>query len=589
MLVLKGTGASAGIAAGRVVVRAVGAAPPAEPPPGDRQQEAARFAAALAESRRQLTEIAQAVRRQAGEREAQIFAAHLAMLEDPLLAGAIRAYIERDGLAAGQAVERAVAELAARFLALPDALLRARADDIRDLGARLLRNLRGSADAAPAAGHGGGAILCAEDTTPSEIASLDTEQELGVVTERGAVNSHAAILARALGIPLVIGVSGALSRLRAGALAIVDGASGEVLVEPDQEALARYAGRRQTRTAAAGDDSPAVTLDGFRVELAANIGSVKEAAAALAAGAEAVGVLRTEFLFLDRTAPPSEEEQFQAYAAVLRALAPRRVVIRTADIGGDKEAAYLALPSPQSELRTPHSTFRTGENPALGLRGIRLSLRQEEMFRTQLRALLRAAPFGNLAILLPMVCDVSEVRRARELIAHVHAELQRPDLGPWALDLGRICLGVMVETPAAAVLAAELAEQTDFLSIGTNDLTQYVLAADRTDPAVAEWYQPLHPAVLRLVAATVDAASRAGKWAAVCGEVAADPLAAPLFVGMGVRELSMTPASIPAVKQAIRRWRKADAGVLLSEALKAKEAAKVVELLSRWTGDQAWY
>ena len=578
MLVLKGTGASAGIAAGRVVVRPAEAAPPAEPPPGDRQQEAARFTAALTESRRQLTEIAQAVRRQAGEREAQIFAAHLAMLDDPLLAGAIRAYIERDGLAAGQAVERAVAELAARFLALPDALLRARADDIRDLGARLLRNLRGQADAAPVAGHGAGAILCAEDTTPSEIASLDTEQELGVVTERGAVNSHAAILARALGIPLVIGVQDACHRLRAGALVIVDGASGEVLVEPDQEALARYAGRRQTPAAAAGDDSPAVTLDGFRVELAANIGSVKEAAAALAAGAEAVGVLRTEFLFLDRTTPPSEEEQFQAYAAVLRALAPRRVVIRTADIGGDKEAAYLALPSPQSELRTPHSTFRTGENPALGLRGIRLSLRQEAMFRTQLRALLRAAPFGNLAILLPMVCDVSEVRRARELIAHVHAELQRSDLGP-------IGLGVMVETPAAAVLAAELAEQADFLSIGTNDLTQYVLAADRTDPAVAEWYQPLHPAVLRLVAATVEAANRAGKWAAICGEIAADPLAAPLFVGMGVRELSMTPASIPAVKQAIRRWRKADAEVLLSEALKSKEAAEVVELLSRLTAD----
>jgi phosphoenolpyruvate-protein phosphotransferase len=585
MLVLKGTGASAGIAAGRVVVRAAEAAPPAEPPPGDRQQEAARFTAALTESRRQLTEIAQAVARQAGEREAQIFAAHLAMLDDPLLAGAIRAYIERDGLAAGQAVERAVAELAARFLALPDALLRARADDIRDLGARLLRNLRGQAEAAHAAGPAAGAVLCAQDTTPSEIASLDTEQELGVVTERGAVNSHAAILARALGIPLVIGVSGALSRLRAGALVIVDGANGEVLVEPDQETLARYAGRRQTPTAAAGDDSPAVTLDGFRVELAANIGSVREAAAALAAGAEAVGVLRTEFLFLDRTAPPSEEEQFQAYAAVLRALAPRRVVIRTADIGGDKEAAWLAVPSPQSELCTPHSTFRTGENPALGLRGIRLSLRQEEMFRTQLRALLRAAPFGNLAILLPMVCDVSEVRRAKELIGSVQADLQRSDLGPWTLNLGRICLGVMVETPAAAVLAAELAEQADFLSIGTNDLTQYVLAADRTDPAVAEWYQPLHPAVLRLVAATVDAANRAGKWAAICGEIAADPLAAPLFVAMGVRELSMTPASIPAVKQAIRRLRKADAEVLLSEALKLKEAAEVVELLSRLAAD----
>lgn len=578
MRVLKGTGASAGIAAGRVVLRAAGAALPAEPPPGDRQQEAARFAAALAESKRQVSEITQAVARQAGEREARIFIAHLAMLDDPLLAGAIRAYIERDGLAAGQAVERAVAELAARFLALPDALLRSRADDIRDFGGRLLRNLRDPAGAAHAAGCGAGAILCAEDTTPSEIASLDTEQEFGVVTERGAVNSHAAILARALGIPLVIGVQDALHHLRVGEMVIVDGASGEVLVEPDQETLACYTGRRQTRAAAAGDDSPAVTLDGFRVELAANIGSVKETAAALAAGAEAVGVLRTEFLFLDRAAPPSEDEQFQAYAAVLRALAPRRAVIRTADIGGDKEAAYLAPPSPQSELRTPHSTFRTGENPAMGLRGIRLSLRREEMFRTQLRALLRAAPFGNLAILLPMVSDVSEVRRAREMIGSVHAELQRS-------DLGRVGLGVMIETPAAAVLAAQLAEEADFLSIGTNDLTQYVLAADRTDPAVAEWYQPLHPAVLRLVAATVEAANRAGKWAAVCGEIAADPLATPLFVAMGVRELSMTPASIPAVKQAIRRLRKADADVLLSEALKSKEAAEVVELLSRVTAD----
>jgi phosphoenolpyruvate-protein phosphotransferase (PTS system enzyme I) len=295
---------------------------------------------------------------------------------------------------------------------------------------------------------------------------------------------------------------------------------------------------------------PAVTPDGFRIVLEANIAAPGEAGQALAAGAEGVGVFRTEYLFVNRQTPPSEEEQFEAYREVLSKMAPRRVVVRTMDIGGDKEVACWRLPEEP--------------NPALGMRGIRLSFARVEDFRCQLRALVRAAEAGNLAILLPMITDIAEVRRARALIHEIHGE--------------RIPLGIMIETPAAALLAGEFAQEADFFSIGTNDLIQYVLAADRT----GSLYQPFHPAVLRLMHYVALVARQSGKRVAVCGEMAADPLATPLFIAMEMDELSMSPAAIPAVKDAIRGSTKASATVLLGQALKLGSAAEIVELLESY-------
>jgi phosphotransferase system enzyme I (PtsI) len=378
-------------------------------------------------------------------------------------------------------------------------------------------------------------IVVARDLTPSDIGLLAEQKALGMVTEEGGPAGHMAILARALGLAAVVGASGAVARICAGDLLAVDGVIGEVIINPDESTLATFQRRLEEQhalNAKRGERKhlPAVTRDGFCVEVSANIGAPNEVGTALDAGAEGIGLFRTECLFMGRAEPPSEDEQYEAYRTVLAHMAPRRVIVRTVDIGSDKPAAgWDSLAEP---------------NPALGLRGIRLALARPALFRSQLRALVRAAGAGNLALMLPMVSSVNEVRQARALLDMVQEEL--------GVTLP-IPLGVMVETPAAALLADELAAETDFLSIGTNDLTQYVLAVDRMNPAVAALYQPLHPAVLRIMKTACDAALRAGKWVGVCGEMAADPQSAPLLIAMGITELSMAPSAIPAVKDAIRQ------------------------------------
>ncbi len=397
------------------------------------------------------------------------------------------------------------------------------------MGQRLIGNLSGSSKIAPEAPGPG--ILVARNVTPSDTALLDCGQTLAIVTEEGGSAGHAAILARALNLVAVAGVKDVLSHVRDGDWLVVDGATGELLVDPDEETLGRWRRRMdeerlERERLASLRELPAVTPDGFRIVLEANIADPGEAGQALAAGAEGVGVFRTEYLFVNRRTPPSEEEQFEAYREVLSKMAPRRVVVRTMDIGGDKEVACWRLPEEP--------------NPALGMRGIRLSFARIEDFRCQLRALVRAADAGNLAILLPMITGVEEVRRARALIHEIHGE--------------SIPLGIMIETPAAALLAGELAQEADFFSIGTNDLIQYVLAADRMSQFAGSLYQPFHPAVLRLMNYVALVARQSGKRVAVCGEMAADPLATPLFIAMEMDELSMSPAAIPAIKDAIRGY-----------------------------------
>ncbi len=562
MVRLQGIGAAPGVAMGpaahwRERHSETGARSGAGP-----EAELARLAAAVEASREQLRELAARVAAAAGESEARIFHVHRLLLDDPLLIGAVKAAIEREGLSAERAVARVSSQLVAQFQGLTDATLRERAADVEDLGRRLLANLAGEG---PRSASG---IVVARMLTPSEVSLLAGQGAQAVVTEEGGPAGHMAILARALRLPAVVGAHGALAAVCEGDLLVVDGASGEVIVRPDEEAAAAFRGRLAEQHLAHARltglrNLPAVTLDGFRIELAANIATPAEVDGALEAGAESVGVFRTEYLYVNRAEPPSEGEQFEAYRGVLARMAPRRVIIRTIDLGGDKPAAGWDLAAEP--------------NPALGLRGIRFALAREPLFRTQLRALVRASSAGNLAVMLPMIADLAEVRRARRMLDAV-----REELGVSA----PVSLGVMVETPAAALLASELAAETDFLSIGTNDLTQYVLAADRMNPAVAELYDPFHPAVLRLLRAVSEAARRHGKWAGVCGEMGGDPLAAPLLVGLAMAELSMAPAAIPAVKDAIRRTRKSDAEALAAEALALASAAGVRERLARFARER---
>jgi len=555
---VQGIGASPGLAVGRAALWRERPPEAGARPGAGAETELARLAAAVGASQEQLRNLAANLAAAAGESEARIFRVHMLLLDDPLLVGAVKAAIEREGLSAEQAVARVSAQLVAQFQALQDAALRERAADVEDLGRRLLANLVGEG---PRSASG---IVVARNLTPSEVSLLAAQGALAVVTEEGGPTGHMAILARALRLPTVVGAQGVLAEVHEGDLVAVDGASGEVIVRPDDATVAGCQRRLAEQHALHArldtlKDLPAITPDGFRIELAANIATPAEVDAALEAGAEAVGVFRTEYLFVNRAAPPSEDEQYEAYREVLARMAPRRVIIRTIDLGGDKPAAGWDLP-PEP-------------NPALGLRGIRFALARESLFRSQLRALVRASGVGNLAVMLPMIANLDEVRRARALLDAIQEELGVPV---------PIMLGVMVETPAAALLASELAAETDFLSVGTNDLTQYVLAADRLNPAVAELYDPFHPALLRLLRAVSEAARRHDKWAGVCGEMGGDPLAVPLFVGLGMQELSMVPAAIPAVKDAIRRVRRTDAEALVEETLPLASASEVRSRLARF-------
>lgn len=495
-----------------------------------------------------------------GEARADIVAAHLEFLGDPeLLAGSYR------GIAAGQsaawawraAVDQAIGQLGG----LEDSRLAARADDLRDLELQLLELLAGAAPpAAPALPAG--AILVARDLLPSQFLAIDATRIGGLCTVSRAATSHVAILAGAAGLPMLAGVDAALLAVPDGTTLLLDAERGSVSAAPTAAQVAdaeariaqRARERARLRTAAALD---ARTADGERIEVFANVGSLAEAEAAVAAGAEGCGLLRTEFLFLDRERPPEADEQARRYQEIVDAFAGRMVVIRTLDAAGDKPMPFLAMP-PQ-------------ENPALGLRGIRASLWRPELLRSQLAAILAVRPHGRCRILLPMVNDGAEVEAVRRLVR---------ELAPAAGGDPDIPVGVMIETPAAAVCAARLAQHADFLSLGTNDLAQYVLAIDREHPLLADRLDALHPAVLRLVADVSAAARAAGRGVAVCGGLASDPDAAPLLAGLGIGELSAVPAAIPAAKDALRRRTMGECRDLATRALSLDDARAVRGLLA---------
>jgi len=530
----------------------------------DVETEVQSFRAALEASRRDLTAIRDGIAAELGETEARIYDAHLLILEDPDMIAAVERGVRERRRNAASVFQGVMSSIAARFDKLQDEYLRERRSDILDCERRVLRHLLGTGRRM-FAGLSEPAVIVAHDLGPSDVAMLPRDKVLGFVLEVGGRTSHGAIVARGRGIPAVVSVRGALGAVRAGERAAVDGFAGRLELHPDPERELHYRRRLERLGLQAGSlqsmlDQPATTLDGYRIELGANLELPGDAPQAAESGADGIGLFRTEFFYLNRVDLPSEEEQYEAYAGVTRTMAGKPVIFRTMDLGGDKVASYLGM---------THET-----NPFLGLRGIRLALASPEMFRTQIRAIYRASAHGPVRIMFPMVSSVDELLRTLELRDAVLAELERSGV---AHDPD--CeTGIMIETPSAVWMADALARHAQFFSIGSNDLIQYTLAMDRDNERLAHLYEPLDPAVLRSIRHTVAAAHAAGRWVGVCGEMAGDPRVAVLLVGLGVDELSVSCYDLPRVKAAIRSVRR-DAAVKVAEAAVASASAAVVKQL----------
>jgi phosphotransferase system enzyme I (PtsI) len=531
---LKGAGGAPGIALGRAVCYR----PPELADTGadaDADVALERFAAAQASAAAELTALAERLRAEGKPNEADIFEAHALLAEDPYLTDEVARRLREDDQPLGAAIAATIGQMRADLEALDDPYMRERAADMDAIGQAIVGALHGGASALRDLPPG--AIIVAPDLTPAETAELRSGTVAGFATAYGGPTGHTAILARALGIPAVVGLGAGALAIPDGAELILDGAAALLIADPPPEQRAAYQ-QRAADTGAADErrrlafrDGPGQLADGHPVAIWANIGHPNEAASAVHYGAEGIGLFRTEFLFLDRGATPTEDEQYAAYRQALETMAGRPVVIRTIDIGGDKFPKYLDL---------PHEA-----NPYLGVRGLRLCMRYPDLFATQLRALLRAAVHGDLWVMLPMVATLDDLRWGSAQLAAAAAALGEAGV-PHRAD---IRLGVMIETPAAAVTADLLAREADFFSVGSNDLTQYTMAADRGLPELAARYPHDAPAVLRMIALAAEAAGRAGIPIGVCGELAGELLAAPLLAGLGVAELSMAPARIPRVKE----------------------------------------
>jgi multiphosphoryl transfer protein len=560
--VLHGLGAAPGIATGEARTLQLAAVEIPDRPSRDPDAEWAALLQAIAAARADIGRARASVAGRAGAYEAAIFDAHLLFLEDDALLGPARDGVFRDGLNAARAWAEAVSAAAAAWEALDDRYLRSRAADLRSIGEQVLGRLLASPDRQIVAGPG---ILVAPDLTPAQIAALVQSKIVAVACAFGGPTSHAAILARALGIPAVVALSPALLGVAEGTPLSLDGEAGTVVVDPAPITLeaarrGRASWMRQEAAAREGAHLPAVSRDGLTVEVTANVAGPRDLAAALAAGADGVGLLRTEFLFLEAGCLPTEDEQESAYRDMAVGLAGRPLTVRTLDAGADKQLPYLPLAQE--------------DNPFLGLRGIRLGLRYPDLLADQLRAVLRVAADHPLRVMFPMVSEAGELQRALEILTATRKSLlcagvKVPD---------RLETGIMVEVPAAALMADVLAQQVDFFSVGTNDLAQYALAADRGNADVAALADAMHPAVLRLIDRVARAAAAGGRRMALCGELAGDPLGVPLLLGLGVGELSMAPARIPLAKQTVRLTHAGAAQQLAQAALNAASADEVRRL-----------
>ena len=528
---------------------------------GTVDEEMARFDSARERARVELQSLFEAIEKRASKEEAAIFEAHQEMLSDPALEGKVRAGVEI-GQTAEQALVKAIEELSDLLVGMDNELFAARALDVKDVGRRVLRILLRLPDTALSTVTEP-SIIIAEDMSPSDTASLDPKLTLGFITSQGGLTSHSAILARTLGLPAIVGMgNGLLEKVSSGLPIVMDGRTGEMILEPDDETIARYKQIKAQReshllslkTAAKKETH---TSNGRRVEVAANIGEALSAREAMEHGAEGIGLLRTEFLYLEDTQPPSEEKQYHIYREIFEVMSGRPVIVRTLDIGGDKPPSYLPFPDEM--------------NPFLGWRAIRISLDEPELFKTQLRAILRAAVGHHARIMFPMVSDLDELRRAREIVEAVKRDLELASV-EFAAD---VPVGIMVETPAAAMLVDVLAEVSDFFSLGTNDLTQYTIAVDRGNAKVSGLFQPLHPAVLRLIRQTIDAGHAKGKWVGMCGELAGMTKAIPILLGFGLDEFSMNPRAIPEAKNLIGKLTDEKARDIAGQAMSFGTAAEI--------------
>ena len=572
-LKLRGIPVSEGVSRGRVVVlnrhRIVPAKTSFETI--NPEAEESRFLAALDKTRQQILEIQKRLHDKIGAKQSLIFDAHLLVLEDPAVLEEVNRKIREEKLSSEYALYNATEKYAEALSAVDDSYLSERAADIRDVIQRVLGNLTGQSKQYGLKDLTEPCIIVANDLTPSDTANLDSEKVLGFITEIGSKTSHTAILARSLQIPAVLGLGKDIHELKAGQSILLDGFNGFVVISPSDQLLFEYGQlvKRQNTIETSLQKirtEPAKTLDKHSITLSANIERATDVQAVLKSGATGVGLFRTEFLFINRTDLPDEEEQFQSYKKVSEALNPEPVIIRTLDLGGDKLLSHVNV---SAEM-----------NPFLGWRAIRLCLQEKDLFRTQLRAILRASAFGNLKIMYPMISGIDELDEANNLLEECQQELRVK--GEKFSE--KIEIGVMIETPSAAMISDKLAKRVHFFSIGTNDLIQYALAVDRLNEKIAHLYEPTHPGILRLIKTTVDAGKENGIWTGVCGEMASDLSMVPLLIGLGLEELSVASSMVPRVKMLIRNINVTQAKELADFALSSdspKEILRRAKKLSR--------
>ena len=537
------------------------------------EAEVTRFYAGREAAVEQLNSIHQRALKSLGEEKAAIFEGHLMILEDEELEEEIIDYLRSNKVNASVAASKIIDQQVEMLSEIDDEYLKERAGDIRDIGNRLIKNILGMhiVDLGDITEE---SILVAYDLTPSETAQLNLEKVLGFITDIGGRTSHTSIMARSLELPAIVGTNDVTARVNTGDYLILDAVNNRVYVNPTQAEIdelktleAKLA--EEKAELAKLKDLPAVTLDGHKVEVVANIGTIRDCEGAHRNGAEGVGLYRTEFLFMDRDQLPSEEEQFIAYKEVVEAMEGRLVVLRTMDIGGDKELPYLNLPKEM--------------NPFLGWRAVRIALDRREILHAQLRAVLRASAFGKLAVMFPMIISVEEIRELKSVLETLKAELRAEGK---AFD-ENIQVGVMVETPSAAVNAKFLAKEVDFFSIGTNDLTQYTLAVDRGNELISHLYNPMSPSVLGLIKQVIDASHAEGKWTGMCGELAGDERATLLLLGMGLDEFSMSAISVPRIKKLIRHVNYQEVKALADEALQKPTAAEIEQLIQAFLAEKS--
>lgn len=568
MYIIEGIPAAKGIAIGSGLLYQPSHRIPSRQNIQEVDQEIDRLHSALDLAEKELQAVHQNALKEVGQETAEIFNAHLVMLKDPELLESVEQMIHTEHINADAAFYEASETYAEMLQNLPDEYLQARAADIRDVAARVIKILGG--ESSQEITLSSPSIIIAEDLAPSDTIKFDRAYTLGFFTAQGGTTSHTAILSRALGIPAVVGAGRLPDSITDSTYLILDGDNGKLIVDPDENTLSEYQQSQQIQQEKLKQErqtskKPAITLDGKQVEVVANIGNLEDVRNAIKNGAEGVGLFRTEFSYLEQPYLPNEEELVKVYSEIFQLFGELPVVIRTLDIGGDKEIPHLKLPAET--------------NPFLGNRGIRLCFSRPDLFKPQLRAILRAGVDSNLCIMFPMIATISEVRQARKILSECAVELERENIA----HNSNPQVGIMIEIPSAVICADQLAQEVDFFSIGTNDLTQYTMAVDRTNPKVTYLVSALQPSVLRLIKQVIDHGHEAGIWVGMCGEMAGEPLAIPILLGFGLDEFSMNPPAIPQAKEIIRRWDTKHARLLAEQAILCETPEEVESLVLKFS------